>query len=70
MGTVPQTMPDPAVFPYLSDAFYYNRSATGRDGWYKLMEFLEIPSNSVGYIGPVAAGQNADWARKDLRPGL
>jgi hypothetical protein len=39
-------------------------------GWYQFLEFLEVPSTAYGYIGPVAAGQNADWARQDLRPGL
>ena len=62
-----QTMPDPASFPYLAEAFFY--SSGPRSNWYKVLEFLEIPSNNLGYIGPVAAGQNADWSRRDLRPG-
>ncbi len=61
-------IPDPPVFPYLSESFFY--SSGTKNGWYKVLEFLEVPSNSLGYIGPVAAGQNADWARRDLRPGL
>jgi large repetitive protein len=62
-----KTVPDPAAFPYLAEAFHY--SSGTKSGWYKILEFLEIPSNSVGYVGPVAAGQNADWARRDLRAG-
>ncbi|MDB5349438.1 MAG: hypothetical protein JWN86_685 [Planctomycetota bacterium] len=61
-------MPDPAAFPYLPEAFFYSSGV--KNGWYKALEFFEVPSTSFGYIGPVAAGQNADWARRDLRPGL
>ena len=61
-------MPNTFVFPYLAEAFF-NSTGT-KNGWYKALEFFEVPSAAQGYIGPVAAGQNADWARQDLRPGL
>lgn len=63
-----RSIPDPPAFPYLAESFYY--SSGTKSGWYKFLEFLEVPSSAMGYIGPVAAGQNADWARRDLRPGL
>jgi hypothetical protein len=40
------------------------------DGWYKMFEFLEVPSQASGAIGPVAQGANFDWARQDSKPGL
>ncbi len=63
-----RNLPDPCVFPYLADAFHY--SSGSKSSWYQLLEYVEVPTPSLGYIGPVAAGQNADWARKDIRPGL
>lgn len=42
--------------------------ATGA-GWHKMLEFFEVPSSMLGAIGPVAAGENRDWLRTDLRPG-
>lgn len=39
------------------------------DGWFKMLEFFEVPSQAMGAIGPVAAGVNFDWARQDTRPG-
>ena len=42
----------------------------GGDGWFKMFEFLEVPSQSNGAIGPVAQGANFDWARQDSKPGL
>jgi large repetitive protein len=39
-------------------------------GWYKMFEFFEVPSPSFGTIGPVAQGNNYDWQRQDVRPGL
>jgi hypothetical protein len=41
----------------------------GGDGWFKMFEFLEVPSQSVGAIGPVASGANFDWYRQDIKPG-
>ena len=69
---------EPHTYPYLPDAFYYTalNDATvqvgGQNdaGWYRLMEFLEVPSSAFGAIGPVADGQNLDWLRQDNRPGL
>ena len=61
-------MPDPAASPTCPRRSIY--SSGTKAGWYKVLEFLEVPSNSLGYIGPVAAGQNADWARqRPPRPG-
>ena len=75
-ATVPQT------YPYLPDNFYYTgysgaaadtpavvNGATGA-GWHKMFGFFEVPSSANGAIGPVSSGQNFDWARQDLRPGL
>ncbi len=42
----------------------------GGDGWFKMFEFFEVPSQSAGSIGTVAQGSNFDWARQDLKPGL
>jgi large repetitive protein len=38
-------------------------------GWHKIFDFFEVPSNAFGSTGPVAQGQNFDWARDDRRPG-
>lgn len=38
-------------------------------GWYKILEFFDVPSPMNGSIGPVASGENFDWQRQDLRPG-
>jgi hypothetical protein len=40
------------------------------DGWFKMFEFFEVPSQMLGAIGPVAQGTNFDWARQDMKPGL
>jgi hypothetical protein len=40
------------------------------DGWFKMFEFVEVPSQMMGAIGPVASGANFDWARQDSKPGL
>ena len=42
----------------------------GGDGWFKMFEFFEVPSQAIGAIGPVAQGTNFDWARQDTKPGL
>ena len=39
------------------------------DGWFKMFEFLEVPSQMIGAIGPVANGTNFDWLRQDVKPG-
>jgi len=39
-------------------------------GWHKMLGFFEVPSSANGAIGPVSSGQNFDWARQDLKPGL
>jgi large repetitive protein len=40
------------------------------DGWFKMFDFFEVPSQMIGAIGPVAQGNNFDWARQDTKPGL
>ncbi len=40
------------------------------DGWFKMFEFFEVPSQAYGAIGPVQNGFNFDWARQDAKPGL
>jgi hypothetical protein len=40
------------------------------DGWFRMFEFFEVPSQMIGAIGPVAQGTNFDWARQDSKPGL
>jgi large repetitive protein len=39
-------------------------------GWFKMFEIFEVPSPVIGAIGLVAQGENFDWMRQDLRPGL
>ncbi len=39
-------------------------------GWYRMFDFFEVPSLSNGAIGPVQNGDNFDWQRQDVRPGL
>jgi hypothetical protein len=73
----------PHAFPYLLDKFYYTGASLAAgdtfgttvggpagDGWSKMLEFFEVPSMSMGAIGPVASGTNFDWARQDAKPGL
>jgi hypothetical protein len=72
----------PHTFPYLIDKFFYTGASpatlpttstfgdpTG-DGWFKMFEFFEVPSQMIGAIGPVAQGTDFDWLRQDLKPGL
>ena len=39
------------------------------DGWFKMFEFFEVPSQSIGAIGPVASGSNFDWYRAGHQAG-
>jgi hypothetical protein len=72
----------PRTYPYLVENFFYSAPSppagaaaslygdqTGA-GWFKLLEFFEVPSQAEGTIGPQSQGTNFDWARQDLRPGL
>ena len=73
----------PHTYPYLVDKFFYTGASpttatpakpvfgdpTG-DGWFKMFEFFEVPSQMIGAIGPVAQGNNFDWSRQDIKPGL
>ncbi|WP_422931307.1 hypothetical protein [Singulisphaera sp. PoT] len=42
----------------------------GGAGWYRMLEFFEVPSPALGAIGEVAQGTSYDWARQDMKPGL
>jgi len=72
----------PHAFPYLVDKFFYTAASpatvptnatfgdqTG-DGWFKMFEFFEVPSQMIGAVGPVAQGTDFDWLRQDRKPGL
>jgi hypothetical protein len=71
----------PHTFPYLVDKFFYTAAGataatpstvndqTG-DGWFKMFEVFDIPSQMIGSIGPVMQGINFDWLRQDTKPGL
>ena len=72
----------PRTYPYLNDEFFYTGyggainydgggqvGGYGGDGWFKMFEFFEVPSQSIGAIGPVASGSNFDWLRNDIKPG-
>ncbi len=39
------------------------------DGWYRMLEFVEVPSSMNGAIGPVTEGENGDWYRQARVPG-
>ncbi len=39
-------------------------------GWHKMLEFFEVPSSANGAIGTADGGNNYDWARSDIKPGL
>jgi hypothetical protein len=72
----------PQSYPYLADKFFYTAYGQSNtldpgglvggytgDGWFKMFEFFEVPSQVIGAIGPVAQGTNFDWLRQDLKPG-
>jgi hypothetical protein len=55
-------------------AYYQNLTTeiggwTG-NGWHKMMEFFEVPSSANGAVGTADNGNNFDWARADVKPGL
>jgi large repetitive protein len=73
---------EPHTFPYLIDKFFYSGYGAANtldpgglvggyaaDGWFKMFDFFEVPSQMIGAIGPVAQGNNFDWARQDTKPG-
>jgi hypothetical protein len=57
------------VYPN-SDTYGQSVNTPASDGWYKMLEFFEVPSQAIGAIGPVAQGANFDWARQDSKAGL
>ena len=80
--TAGPSIPQPRSYPYLNDEFFYTGyggAATidtggqvggyAGDGWFKMFEFFEVPSQSIGAIGPVAQGSNFDWLRQDIKHG-
>jgi large repetitive protein len=81
-GTAPwgsQMGRSPHAHPYLVDKFYYDYDTTltltttppnPHDGWSVMFEYFEVPSSAIGAIANVDSGENLDWARKDLKPGL
>jgi len=72
----------PHTFPYLVDKFFYTGASPSAvpnpltfgdptaDGWFKMFEFFEVPSQMIGAVGPVAQGTDFDWLRQDFKPGL
>jgi large repetitive protein len=81
-SSAPTTPIEPHTFPYLNDEFFYSGyggaitidpgaqvGGYAADGWFKMFEFFEVPSQVLGAIGPVAQGSNFDWLRQDLKPG-
>ncbi|MGO9597590.1 MAG: hypothetical protein ACLP7Q_06170 [Isosphaeraceae bacterium] len=62
-GPVPPATAPPADPGAMVDGY-------GSDGWFKMFEFFEVPSQMIGAIGPVAQGTDFDWLRQDLKPGL
>ena len=79
LTTTPLT---PHASPYLVDKLFYTAASPGTaptnatfgdqtgDGWFKMFEFFEVPSQMIGAIGPVAQGTDFDWLRQDSKPGL
>src|SRR5207249_8616120 len=75
----------PHTYPYLVDNFYYSADnvppptdpttvnviggPTGA-GWFRALDFFEVPSTALGAIGTADRGQNFDWYRQDRKPGL
>lgn len=39
-------------------------------GWHKMFELFEVPTPAFGSLGLVEEGQNFDWYRQDVRPGM
>ena len=71
------SLPPPATGPTgpappFADTDTANESVNtaASDGWFKMFEFFEVPSQMIGSIGSVASGTNFDWARQDTKPGL
>ncbi len=72
----------PHAFPFLVDKFFYTGASSATDsggtlvgsptgdGWFKMFEFFDVPTQMLGATGPVADGANFDWQRQDTRPGL
>jgi hypothetical protein len=53
-----------------TDLYQQTVNSASSDGWFKMFDFFEVPSQMIGSIGPVAQGANFDWARQDTKPGL
>jgi hypothetical protein len=67
LATVTGSGPVPAILtPGGSGDMFGSPSA---DGWHRMLEFFEVPSNMNGAIGPVTEGENGDWSRQFRVPG-
>jgi hypothetical protein len=67
------SLPAPGATPTTyaaTDTAAASVNTAASDGWYRMFEFFEVPSQMIGAIGPVAQGANFDWARNDIKPGL
>jgi hypothetical protein len=53
-----------------TDTQFSSVNTAASDGWFKMFDFFEVPSQMIGAIGAVANGTNFDWARQDTKPGL
>jgi hypothetical protein len=85
LASLPVQSGIPQVYPFLMDEFFYTAASpanlgttpplatvgglTGA-GWFKMLEFFEVPSPVQGALGDTTGGFNYDWARQDLKPGL
>ena len=61
-GTLSNPTANPSPFPVVG--------GPGADGWFKMFEFVEVPTQANGEIGPIALGANFDWLRQDTKAGL
>ena len=67
---LPMPLPPPAPLPPIPAGTANNVDDPTSAGWFKMFEFFEVPSQSMGAYGPVAQGANFDWFRQDVKPGL
>jgi hypothetical protein len=64
----PESAPPHWIPPPPEDARYVGGPSGA--GWYRMLEFFEVPSRSRRATGRVSQGMNFDAARQDRRPGL
>ena len=68
-AVAPPLKPQNGYPPYYTNLTTEIGGWTGT-GWYKMLEFFEVPSSANGSIGTADSGTNFDWARADIKPGL